>query len=97
MPSRQLWTSTTSSGERFEGSSLGFIRRYVKTVVLKIAKGEETNNLAGGNQPPASNMRKLVWNDELAVIAQRFVLLILHKSYILANVNLVQVGGSVHL
>jgi len=38
----------------------------------KIAKGEETSNLAGGNQPPASNMRKLVWNDELAVIAQRW-------------------------
>jgi len=37
----------------------------------KVAKGEETSNLAGGNQPPASNMRKLVWNDELAVIAQR--------------------------
>jgi len=38
----------------------------------KIAKGEETSNLAGGNQPAASNMRKLVWNDELAVIAQRW-------------------------
>jgi len=37
----------------------------------KVAKGEETNNLAWGNQPPASNMRKLVWNDELAVTAQR--------------------------
>ena len=47
--------------------------------VFKIAKGEETNNLAGGNQPPASNMRKLVWNDELAVIAQRFVIVILHQ------------------
>ena len=39
---------------------------------VKIAKGEETSNLAGGNQPAASNMRKLVWNDELAVIAQRW-------------------------
>merc|ERR1719468_1149562 len=38
----------------------------------KIAKGEEESNLAGGNQPPASNMRKLVWNDELSVIAQRW-------------------------
>ena len=34
-------------------------------------KGEETSNLAWGNQPPASNMRKLVWNNELAVTAQR--------------------------
>jgi len=34
----------------------------------KVARGEETN----GNQPQASNMKKLVWNDELAVIAQRW-------------------------
>merc|ERR1712121_328867 len=31
----------------------------------KVAKGNEPN------QPPAANMRKLVWNDELAEIAQR--------------------------
>merc|ERR1711971_761923 len=37
----------------------------------KVAKGEETSNLAWGTQPPASNMRKLVWNDELAVTAQK--------------------------
>ena len=42
-------------------------------IILKVAKGEETSNLAWGNQPPASNMRKLVWNDELAVIAQRYI------------------------
>ena len=34
----------------------------------KVARGEETN----GPQPAASNMRKLVWNEELAVIAQRW-------------------------
>ena len=34
----------------------------------KVARGEETS----GPQPAASNMRKLVWNDELAVIAQRW-------------------------
>jgi len=32
----------------------------------KVAKGEETN----GNQPAASNMRMLKWNDELATTAQ---------------------------
>merc|ERR1711872_509727 len=34
----------------------------------KVAAGLETQ----GNQPSASNMRKLVWNDELAETAQRF-------------------------
>ena len=35
----------------------------------KVAAGLETH----GNQPGASNMMKLVWNDELAEIAQRLV------------------------
>ena len=34
----------------------------------KVARGEETN----GPQPAAANMKKLVWNEELAVIAQRW-------------------------
>lgn len=34
----------------------------------KIARGEETH----GPQPAASNMKKLVWNDEIAAIAQRW-------------------------
>jgi len=38
----------------------------------KVAMGLETNNLAGGSQPPAANMKKLVWNDEIAEIAQRW-------------------------
>ena len=33
----------------------------------QVARGEESN----GPQPKASNMRKMVWNQELAVIAQR--------------------------
>merc|ERR1719290_232787 len=35
----------------------------------KVAAGLESN----GAQPGASNMRKLVWNDELAEVAQRLV------------------------
>jgi len=38
----------------------------------KVAKGKEKNGVDGG-QPKASNMRKLVWNDELAEVAQRWV------------------------
>ena len=36
----------------------------------KVAKGEETRGL-DGQQPKAANMRRLVWSDELAKIAQR--------------------------
>ena len=35
----------------------------------RVAGGLESH----GNQPGASNMRKLVWNDELAEVAQRLV------------------------
>ena len=73
-------------------------------IILKVAKGEETSNLAWGNQPPASNMRKLVWNDELAVIAQRYIF---YSIDFLKSLNLnkllfkflylVQVGRSVYL
>ena len=34
----------------------------------KVASGQETH----GNQPGASNMMKLVWNDEIAASAQRW-------------------------
>ena len=37
----------------------------------KVAKGKETRGV-DGSQPKASNMRKLVWNDELAEVAQRY-------------------------
>ena len=37
----------------------------------KVANGQETRGVDGG-QPKAANMRKLVWNDELAEIAQRY-------------------------
>merc|ERR1712124_144093 len=39
----------------------------------KVANGQETRGQPKGvGQPKAANMRKLVWNDELAEIAQRW-------------------------
>ena len=47
----------------------------------KVAKGEEERGI-DGQQPKAANMRKLVWNDELAKIAQRYVInYVQHTSY----------------
>ena len=37
----------------------------------KVAKGEEDRGVNGIGQPKAANMRKLVWSDELATVAQR--------------------------
>ena len=37
----------------------------------RVAKGEETGG-TNGPQPGASNMKKLVWSDELASLAQRW-------------------------
>ena len=38
-----------------------------------VANGKETKGQrAGTGQPKASNMRQLVWNDELAEVAQRY-------------------------
>ena len=36
----------------------------------RIANGEETKGVGGG-QPSAANMMKMVWSDELAEVAQR--------------------------
>jgi len=38
----------------------------------KVAKGKETKGV-NGRQPKAANMRQMVWNDELAEVAQRWV------------------------
>lgn len=37
----------------------------------RIAKGEETQGVGGG-QPKAANMLKMIWSDELAAVAQRW-------------------------
>ena len=37
----------------------------------RVAKGEETNGINGA-QPAASNMKKMVWNEELEAVAQRW-------------------------
>ena len=40
----------------------------------RIAKGLETRGTPGsGPQPAAQDMNELVWDDELAAVAQRFV------------------------
>ena len=39
----------------------------------KIANGEEKRGLSGP-QPSAANMRMLTWNDDLALVAQRFAI-----------------------
>ena len=40
----------------------------------RVANGDETlGKPEGTGQPKASNMRQLVWNDELAVVAQRYL------------------------
>ena len=40
----------------------------------RVANGEETKGNQPNGQPKASNMKELVWNDELAAIAQRYCL-----------------------
>jgi len=38
----------------------------------KVAKGQELRGVGDAKQPPATNMYKLKWNDELASVAQRW-------------------------
>eukprot|EP00092_Neocalanus_flemingeri_P038610 GFUD01042039.1.p1 GENE.GFUD01042039.1~~GFUD01042039.1.p1 ORF type:complete len:247 (+),score=59.85 GFUD01042039.1:103-741(+) len=66
-PSKECAAKTLVKGFTQAGKDL-----LVKThneLRQKVAAGLETN----GNQPKASNMQKISWNNELAEIAQRFV------------------------
>ncbi|XP_068232458.1 uncharacterized protein [Palaemon carinicauda] len=45
------------------------ILRLHNTLRAKVARGEETDGNPGP-QPPAANMRELVWNDQLAEVAE---------------------------
>ena len=41
--------------------------------MARVANGDETlGQPTGTGQPKASNMRQVVWNDELAAVAQRY-------------------------
>ena len=40
----------------------------------RVATGKETLGVGGNGQPTAANMRKMVWSDELAAVAQRYFL-----------------------
>eukprot|EP00090_Calanus_glacialis_P028815 TRINITY_DN46223_c0_g1_i1.p1 TRINITY_DN46223_c0_g1~~TRINITY_DN46223_c0_g1_i1.p1 ORF type:complete len:226 (-),score=51.03 TRINITY_DN46223_c0_g1_i1:15-665(-) len=65
-PSPSCSANTLFSG--LDASSKAAIVARHNDLRSRVAKGEETN----GQQPAAANMRKLVWNDDLAEIAQRW-------------------------
>merc|ERR1711872_739211 len=66
-PSDTCAAMTQSRGFTDAGKNL--IVKTHNELRQRVASGQESN----GAQPGASNMRKLVWNDELAEVAQRWV------------------------
>ena len=69
----QLINFTTN----YQCKSLIFLQADKQAIIDKhnelrsiVANGEETLGVGGG-QPSAANMRKMVWSDDLAVVAQR--------------------------
>merc|ERR1712098_603954 len=66
-PSDTCAAMTQSRGFTDAGKNL-IVKKHNK-LRQRVASGQESN----GAQPGASNMRKLVWNDELAEVAQRWV------------------------
>merc|ERR1719312_1991842 len=66
-PSDTCAAMTQSRGFTDAGKNL--IVKTHNELRQRVASGQESN----GDQPGASNMRKLVWNDELAEVAQRLV------------------------
>ena len=45
----------------------------------KIARGDELRGVANKPQPSATNMRQMIWSDELAEVAQRYGKAIKHS------------------
>jgi len=66
-PSEECTTKTLFRG--FTEADKNMIVKIHNELRQKVASGQESH----GNQPGASNMMKLVWNDELAATAQRWV------------------------
>ena len=59
----------------------------------KVANGLETRG-NDGTQPKASNMMELVWNDELAEVAQRYQILLIFI-YIFIELNFILRDSSI--
>jgi len=66
-PSTECAAKTT--GKAFTAAGKKLILDKHNELRRKVAKGEEKENK---QQPKASNMREMVWNDELAAVAQRW-------------------------
>jgi len=66
-PSKECTKKTVFRG--FTEAEKNLILKIHNELRQKVASGQETH----GNQPGASNMMKLVWNDEIAATAQRWV------------------------
>ena len=57
--------------DQFQADKDAIVQKH-NELRAKVANGEEKlGQPAGTGQPKASNMRQLVWNDELAEVAQR--------------------------
>ena len=63
--------------DQFQADKDAIVQKH-NELRARVANGEETlGQPAGTGQPKASNMRQLVWNDELAEVAQRYYTLLL--------------------
>ena len=78
--------------DQFQADKDAIVQKH-NELRARVANGEETlGQPAGTGQPTASNMRQLVWNDELAAVAQRYYTLLLKTEmgyyfYIFQNIQ----------
>ena len=69
--------SMNYQNDQFQADKDAIVQKH-NELRARVANGEETlGQPAGTGQPKASNMRQLVWNDELAEVAQRYYTLLL--------------------